>query len=129
MELSSYNTTKYKDSLSFINEIIRQKENGLKDEFFISYLAGNELFSAVRDEVRSIILFNRGVPVSRWRDSRNNPDISREHYSGVYRKILESFDVLFENNAISFIREQSPEDTTMCRPERQKSPMAMVSRN
>ena len=46
---------KYKDSLSFINEIIRQKENGLKDEFFISYLAGNELFSAVRQVVPHIV--------------------------------------------------------------------------
>jgi predicted nucleic acid-binding protein len=101
---------RYKDSISFIDEIINQRNNGNKAEFYISYLATNELFSALRDELRSIILFNNGIPISRWRDSRNNPDINSEHYKVVYEKTLKSFDILFENSSILFIPEQSPDD-------------------
>lgn len=109
-EFSDVYRRRYEDSISFIDKIIEQKKKGLKDEFFISYLAGNELFSAIRDEVRSIILFNKGIPVSRWRDSRNNPDISNDDSKEIHKKTLKSFDILFEKKAISFIKEQSPDD-------------------
>lgn len=100
---------RYKKSISIIDEIVSQKNKGLKDEFFISYLAINELFSAIRDELRSVILFNSGVPISMWRDPRNNPDIKIEDYEPIYKLTLKSFDFLFENNAIILIDESSPE--------------------
>ena len=76
----------------------------------MSYLAINELFSAIRDELRSIILFNNAVPISKWRDSRNIPDIKIEDYKPIYEMTLKSFDILFEKNTILVIKEWSPDD-------------------
>ncbi|MDD3933100.1 MAG: hypothetical protein PHP55_04520 [Methanoculleus sp.] len=104
---------RYRISLEFVDEIMRQRKNGLLDEFYISALATNELFSAIRDEVRSILLFKGGIPISRWRDSRNNPQIPEECYEHIYGLTLASFDTLFENHGITIIPEASPwEDTT-----------------
>jgi hypothetical protein len=104
---------RYQTSLMFIDEIVRQRRNGLPDEFYVSALATNELFSSIRDEVRSILLFKGGIPISRWRDSRNNPQIPEECYEHIYGLTLASFDTLFENHGITIIPEASPwEDGT-----------------
>jgi len=101
---------RYKHSMLFVDEIIAQKNRGFKDEFYISYLAINEIFSALRDEVRSILLFSKGIPISSWRDPRNNPNIDAKDYELMYKNGLNSFDELFEKKSIFFIPEQSPED-------------------
>jgi len=104
---------RYQTSLAFIDEIVQQRSRGLPDEFYMSALATNELFSAIRDEARSILLFKSGIPISRWRDSRNNPEIPEEHYERIYELTLGSFDTLFENHGIVIIPEASPwEDDT-----------------
>lgn len=101
--------SRYKNSMNFIDEIIRHKEIGLKNEFFASHLAMNELFSALRDELRSLLLFKEGHPISRWRDSRINPNITPEQYELVYENTLKSFDLLL-GKAATFIEEQKPEE-------------------
>jgi hypothetical protein len=112
-DFSSVYIARYRTSLEFINEIMQQRKNGLSDEFYVSALATNELFSAIRDEVRSILLFKGGIPISRWRDSRNNPDIPEECYEHLYGLTLASFDTLFENHGVTIIPEASPwEDAT-----------------
>ncbi len=99
---------RYRTSLEFVDEIVRQRKNGLSDEFYVSVLATNELFSAIRDEVRSILLFKGGIPISRWRDSRNNPQIPVECCERIYGLTLASFDTLFENHGVTIIPEASP---------------------
>lgn len=48
---------RYQPSITFIDEILKKRSTGLTDEFYISSLATIELFSAIRDEVRSILVF------------------------------------------------------------------------
>lgn len=57
-------------------------------------------------------MFNQGVPVTRWRDSRNNPDINENYYKSIYEKTLEAFDQLFAKKLILPIAEQSVQDVT-----------------
>jgi hypothetical protein len=102
-------TNRYEVSLSFIEKVLEEKEAGLADEFNVSYLAINEIFSALRDELRCILLFNKGMPVSRWRDPRINPDIKQEDYEFIYEKTMKSFDTLFANKYIMPVAELSPE--------------------
>jgi hypothetical protein len=101
---------RYASPISFVDEIISKKSDGLDDEFFISHLAMNELFSAIRDELRSIILFKNGIPISRWRDARLDPDIPEKCAHAIYTKILETFDPLFGDGALYLIKEGSTDD-------------------
>lgn len=101
---------RYKSAIDFIDEILVNRNSGCLDEFYISSLASNELFSAIRDEVRSVLFFKNGTPISRWRDSRNNPDIPENTYHEVYNKTLKSFDYLFDNHGIVITPEVSPWD-------------------
>lgn len=103
-------TKRYSPAIDFIDEILTRRKAGLEDEFYITALTSNELFSAIRDEVRSILFFRQGIPISRWRDSRNNPDIPEEIYLKIYQQTLKSFDFLFENHGITIIPEVSPWD-------------------
>lgn len=99
---------RYQTSTVFLEEIHAQRAHGLSDEIYVSTLATNELFSAIRDEVRSILFFKNGIPISRWRDSRNNPEIPEEQYETIYELTLQAFDTLFENHGITIIPEISP---------------------
>ncbi|QYZ80055.1 hypothetical protein E2N92_11775 [Methanofollis formosanus] len=101
---------RYHNSITFIEKIFEKRQEGLSDEFYVSSLATNELFAAIRDEVRSILFFKNGVPISRWRDARNNPDISAGCYEKIYEMTLQSFDSLFENHGIVIIPEFPPWD-------------------
>lgn len=93
---------RHQNSVLFIDEIINQKKSGLlKDEFKFSYLAMNEVYSSIRDEIRSIILFSRGSPLSRWVEERNNIDLPEECTEKIYTQIEITFDKLFENNLIN----------------------------
>ncbi len=101
---------RYEDSINFIEELIKSGSQEKSNEFYISHLAINELFSGLKDELRSILLFKNGVPISKWRDSRNNPDITSDNYEAIYKITLKSFDILFGKKAIEYIDEQSQED-------------------
>jgi len=110
--------SRYEPSLSFINAVIDKKRQGIHDDFFVSHLAINELFSAIRDEMRSIILFNKGCPISMWRNPRYDPIIDAIDYQAVYQQTLQAFIPLFENSkkdgktqdsVIQLMVEQSPE--------------------
>lgn len=106
-EFEDIYTNRYDSAIGFIDEILIKRNSGNNDEFFITSLTANELFSAIRDEVRSILFFRQGVPISRWRDSRNNPDIPKEVYEEIYNKTLESFDHLYENHGVTILPEVS----------------------
>jgi len=80
-----------------------------RHEFYVSSLAINELFYAMKDELRSIILFNRGMPISRWRDARANPDIPEKCFRAIYDQTLISFDTLLGDGQIQYLSEGSAE--------------------
>lgn len=87
-------------SIDFIKRIIDLKSSGFPDEFYFSYLAMNEVYSAVRDEIRSILLFKNGTPLSRWNEEKNSIDLPADSMETVYVDIENKFDVLFGNNVI-----------------------------
>lgn len=61
----------------------------------------------MKDELRSIILFNKGMPISRWRDARTNPEIPENCFRAVYTRTLQSFDTLFEEGRIHYLPEHT----------------------
>ena len=91
---------RHKHSIDFIERIIDLKSRGFPDEFYFSYLAMNEVYSAVRDEIRSILLFKNGTPLSRWNEEKNSIDLPADSMETVYVDIENKFDILFGNNTI-----------------------------
>lgn len=52
---------RYKPAIDFVDAILTKKKDAGKDEFYITSLTSNDLFSAIRDEVRSILFFRQGI--------------------------------------------------------------------
>jgi hypothetical protein len=100
-------TSHYTESISFIDAIVKNEISDSRHEFYVSSLAINELFYAMKDELRSIILFNRGMPISRWRDARANPDIPEKCFRAIYDQTLKSFDLLLGEGSIFYVPERS----------------------
>jgi len=55
---------RYKESCDFVDRVLKLSNNN--HTFLITELSVNELFSALRDEIRTIILFVDGIPILRW---------------------------------------------------------------
>ncbi|MEW6192231.1 MAG: hypothetical protein AB1507_02575 [Bacillota bacterium] len=109
-EFATIYSDRYRDSIDFVNKVLHDDNRKNQNEFYISSLGINELFSAVRDEFRSMLLFKNGMPISRWRDSRNIPEIKEGDYREIYEKIMLTFDQLFAENRVFPIAEKSLED-------------------
>ncbi|WP_157677703.1 PIN domain-containing protein [Methanoregula boonei] len=70
----------------------------------------NEVYSAVRDEIRSILLFRNGTPLSRWNEEKNAIDLPEDSMESVYEDIENRFDVLFGNGSIFPLSDEPEED-------------------
>ena len=94
---------RYEDSITFVDEALKQKKKDHR--FYVVDLSLNEIFSGVKDEVKSIILFKNGYPISRWTDRRLAGQIQLEEEQIVKIRdfIYESWDVLMEKFMILFI--------------------------
>jgi predicted nucleic acid-binding protein len=101
---------RHKHSVDFIQRIIDLKSKGFSDEFYFSYLAMNEVYSAVRDEIRSILLFKNGTPLSRWNEEKNSLDLPGDSMETVYEDIENRFDILFGNNTIIPLSDEPEEE-------------------
>ncbi len=101
---------RHRSSIDFVQGIIDLKSKGIPDEFYFSYLAMNEVYSAVRDEIRSILLFKNGTPLSRWNEEKNTIDLPEDTMESVYRDIENRFDVLFGNNSIIPLSDEPEEN-------------------
>lgn len=101
---------RHKPSIDFIQGIIDLKSKGLPDEFYFSYLAMNEVYSAVRDEIRCILLFRNGIPLSRWNEEKNSLDLPEDSMETVYEDIENKFDVLFGNGTIIPLSDEPEEE-------------------
>ncbi len=74
------------------------KTVGANLSFYIAELSLSELISAIRDEIRCLLLFVKGVPLSRWTskrwtrsvDSHVSPDI----FEDIYRRSMKGIDAL-----------------------------------
>ena len=60
----------------------------------------NEVYSAVRDEIRCILLFKNGAPLSRWPEEKNSVDLPDDSRKLLYVAIEKEFYVLFGNGTI-----------------------------
>lgn len=70
----------------------------------------NEVYSSVRDEIRSIILFKSGSPLSRWSEEKNTIDLPDSYTKTIFTKIERRFNELFDNHTIIPLSDE-PEDT------------------
>ena len=55
-----------------------------------------------------MILFSKGIPLSRWSYAKRNQTISDSAYRKAYIKFLDSIDLLFKDEKIILINESSP---------------------
>lgn len=101
---------RHKPSIDFIQGIIDLKSKGLPDEFYFSSLAMNEVYSSVRDEIRCILLFRKGTPLSRWNEEKNSLDLPEDSRETVYEDIENKFDVLFGNGTIIPLSDEPEEE-------------------
>ncbi|MFC1755172.1 hypothetical protein ACFL96_17555, partial [Thermoproteota archaeon] len=97
---------RYEMSLTLLNNILDQKYTKTI-EFSVSTLVTNELFSGIKSELISILKLKEGIPLSKWNDTRNIPEISEEIYKEVYNRILRAFDQLFSKHKLELIEEKN----------------------
>lgn len=108
-EFANVYRRRYEPSVIFVNEVLNSKEK--RYNFYITELSTNEIFSGIRDEVRSVLLFVKGIPISRWMYKRVTKDVKfKEELSrAIYELAMEGLDVLIENK-IEIIPTISPSD-------------------
>ncbi len=93
------------ESNIFINAVLNK--TGDKDNiFFMTELSLNEIFSALRDEIRTIILFVNGVPISKWASKRESKEatLSESLSKHIYNLTLKGLDVLISGKRIEIIK-------------------------
>jgi predicted nucleic acid-binding protein len=101
---------RHKHSISFIEKFIFLKSKGYDGNCYCSYLAMNELYSAIRDEVRSIILLKEGIPLSRWIEERHTVAFPEECAEIIFTKIDEYFNKLIETDLIIPLSDEPEEN-------------------
>ncbi len=101
---------RYKESCDFIDRALELSDNN--QQLLVTELSLSEVFSGIRDEVRSIIMFTKGIPISRWSYKRETKEVSfpQELSRKLYELASKGFDTLFERK-IEIISTTTPSDT------------------
>ena len=101
---------RFEKSITFLNNALETPKE--KHLFFIVELSLSELFSGVRDEVRSILYFTHGIPISRWASKRETQEVRfPENLSEqLYNLTSKALDMLFGEQKIGIIPASSGED-------------------
>lgn len=101
---------RYKESCDFIDKALELPDNN--QQFLVTELSLTEVFSGIRDEVRSIIMFTKGIPISRWAYKRETKEVSfpQELSRKLYELTSKGFDTLFERK-IEILPVTTPSDT------------------
>lgn len=101
---------RYEKSINFVNKALEAPKD--EHDFVVVELSLNEIFSGVRDEVRTILLFIKGIPMSRWASKRETTEVRfpEELSKNVYELTMRGFDTLFASNNIGIISATSPSD-------------------
>jgi hypothetical protein len=95
---------RYSNSVELIDKILHTKVNG-EIEFLTFDFNLFEVVKALKDEIRTMYLFNSGVPLSKWnsRGEHAKIEVSDELIDTVFNSYNEAQDELFEENRISII--------------------------
>ncbi|HJJ44872.1 MAG: hypothetical protein MJ005_03675 [Methanocorpusculum sp.] len=90
---------KYSHDITFINLILAAETSELlKDnEIYIPFLATNELFSALKDEIICLKLFEKGDPVSTWPRNKAHQSLKDGEERLIFETVLRMIDQLLEN--------------------------------
>jgi len=90
---------KYAGDISFINKIIKSKnEDSLSEqEFYIPFLATNEVFSALKDEILCLRLFEKGEPVSTWPRNKAFLSLNEGEDRVIFEIVMRKLDELLES--------------------------------
>lgn len=109
-EFSDVYKNRFRESCDFVNKVLELPANS--PQFVIIELSINELFSALRDEIRTIILFVNGVPISRWAYKRETKEVRfpEELSKSIHELTLQGFDTLFGANKIDIMETTVPSD-------------------
>lgn len=101
---------RYEKSINFVNKVLETPKD--EHDFVVVELSLNELFSGVKDEVRSILLFVKGVPISRWTSKRETQEVKfpKDLSKKIYELTSLGLDALFASNKIGIIPATSPSD-------------------
>lgn len=109
-EFATVYENRYKGSCDFIDRILEvpRKDN----DFLMVELSINELFSGLRDEIRAVILFTKGVPISRWASRRETEGVQldEELSRNTHELVLKGFDTLFGGQKIRIVETTTPSD-------------------
>jgi len=95
-DLVSTYLKRYEDSINIIERSLKQKKK--LHRFYIVDLTLNEIFSGIKNEVKSVILFKEGYPLSRWTDRRLHGQIQldEDFIIKIRDFIYEAFDRLMK---------------------------------
>jgi len=109
-EFRSVYYNRYKDSIKFVSQVISLSRPS--DSFSITELTINELLSAIRDEVRCLLLFVKGVPISKWPSKRimQEAGLSEKLKADLYQLLMRGIDDLVGNGNISIISSALPSE-------------------
>jgi len=109
-EFSTIYENRLKHSIAFISRALEIPKE--RHDFLVVELSLNEIFSGVRDEVRSILLFSKGVPLSRLTSMRSAKEarFSEELAKIVYEATSRGLDTLFGTAGMDIIHTTSPSD-------------------
>jgi predicted nucleic acid-binding protein len=101
---------RYIESCEFVDKALELPSNN--QQFLVTELSLTEAFSGIREEVRSIIMFTQGIPISRWAYKRETKEVSfpQELSRKLYELTSKGFDALFERK-IEIMPVTTPSDT------------------
>ena len=101
---------RYQNPLNLVDYIISNPSIGTRVSVVEFSLA--EVFSAIRDESRSVLMLINGVPLSRWGSRRYTGHVRIPMSMGekIYELTMEAFDKLFYEGRIEILATAGPTD-------------------
>lgn len=101
---------RFQEQTRLFDAIDKHVASGGKDQFFISTLALNELFQAVKHEACAVLSFKAGIPVSQWRNHLQNRTIDETSARGIIDATLRALADLQEQHHLQVIIDRNPID-------------------
>jgi len=101
---------RYEKSVRFIDYVLSNPVDNI--EVLVVEFSLAEIFSGIREEARTVIMLNKGIPVSRWTSRRETREARLPINIGekIYKLALEGFDTLFETGKLQIIPTATPSD-------------------
>jgi predicted nucleic acid-binding protein len=99
---------RFNESCDLLTKIQTLKKG--EHNFYVDELSYGELFSALRNEIRTIVLFVSGVPLSKWGSEReyDSGKIPEHILRQVVDETLRGVDELFQDGKLEFVETHTP---------------------